>query len=106
MATENDEIVIRSRGSRPARNEESAQNAANAVNETQENAAEQQQQQQQPQESVWKTILTRMFVFWLITQFFKGRQGNMNQSGVTASRNLFPPGTPVVCCNFSYSFER
>ena len=105
MSTENDKIVIRNRGSGLARNEGSAQNTSNAVGETQQDATDNQQQQQQPQESVWKTILTRMFVFWLITQFFKGRQSNTNQSGVTASRNLFPLGTFVVCYNFSYVFK-
>ncbi|CAB3989747.1 cleft lip and palate transmembrane 1 homolog [Paramuricea clavata] len=91
----NDEIVIRSRGSRPARNEEPAQNTENAVNEAQQNAVEQPEQQQQPQESVWKTILTRLFVFWLISQFFKSRQSNTNQTGIRSSRNLFPLGTSV-----------
>lgn len=95
-----DEIVIRSRGSRPARNEEPAQNTENAVNETQQNAVEQPEQQQQPQESVWKTILTRLFVFWLISQFFRSRQSNTNQTDIRSSRNLFPLGTSVVCCIF------
>ena len=97
MSTEsNDEIVIRNRGSRPTRSEEAQENAENAVNETQQNAVEQPQDQQPAQESVWKTILTRMFVFWLITQFFKSRQSNSNQSGVRSSYNLFPPGMAVV----------
>ncbi|XP_028409699.1 cleft lip and palate transmembrane protein 1 homolog [Dendronephthya gigantea] len=97
MASEsNDEIVIRNRGSRPARNEETAQNTENNVNETQDNAVEQAPQQPQPQESVWKTILTRMFVFWLITQFFKSRQSSTNQPSANASSlNIFPVGTSV-----------
>jgi hypothetical protein len=89
--------VIRNRGSQPARNEEPAQNIESAVNETQQNNVEQAEQQPQPQESVWKTILTRLFVFWLISQFFKSRQSNTNQPGVRASLNLFPLGTEVVC---------
>lgn len=97
MSTENVEVIIRNRGSGPPRNVTQAQNTDNVVSNTQQDAVAQPEPQQQPQESVWKTILTRMFVFWLITQFFKGRQSSTNQSdGVRASRNLFPLGTPVV----------
>ena len=100
----NDEIVIRNRGSPPARNEEPAQNSGNSVEETQQNNVEQAEQQPPAQESVWKSILTRLFVFWLISQFFKSRQSSTSQSGVTASRNLFPPGTEVVCHIFGIFF--
>jgi hypothetical protein len=100
MSGENDEIVIRNRGSAPVRNEETARSSENTVEETPQNNVEQpEQQQQQPQESIWKSILTRLFIFWLISQFFKSRQSTTSQSGVsvTASRNLFPVGTQVVC---------
>lgn len=93
----NDEVVIRSRGSRPAASNQQAQTAENERG-GQQNEQAPQQQQQQPQESVWKTILTRMFFFWLITQFFKGRQSTTNQPTVRPSKNLFPPKTSVVYC--------
>ena len=101
MSNESEEIVIRNRGSRPVRNEENVQNTENAVDETQQNAVDQAQQQPPQQESVWKTILTRIFFFWLISQFFKSRQGNTNQPTVRASSNLFQYGASVVCGNFS-----
>jgi hypothetical protein len=106
MSGENDEIVIRNRGSAPVRNEETARSSENTVEETPQNNVEQPEQQQQPQESIWKSILTRLFIFWLISQFFKSRQSTTSQSGVsvTASRNLFPIGTQVVCYKFGIFF--
>lgn len=100
MATQvnGDEVVIRSRGSAAAPANHLEQTAENET-EGQQNDAAPQAQPQQAQESVWKSILMRMFIFWLITQFFRGRQSNTdtNQPSVRQSYNLFPPKTSVVC---------
>ena len=61
---------------------------------------EPQQQQQPQQESQWKTILFRMFIFYMIMNFFRGR-GGQQQNGestqtVMPATNLFPPNTKMV----------
>ena len=99
-----EEFVIRSRGSRPPPSEpEQGQQEVVNEQENQNNVEQQQQQQpqqQQPQESIWRTILTRIFFFWLISQFFKWRQGGnqtSQQGQNVASFNLFPTGASMVC---------
>ena len=103
MASE-EEFVIRSRGSRPYPNETRhgvVNEQPNQNNVEQQPQAPQPPHPQQPQESIWRTILTRIFFFWLISQFFKWRQGGnqtSQQGANTASFNLFPTGTSMVCC--------
>lgn len=54
-----------------------------------------QQQQQQQQGSMWKSFLVRMFIFWMISNLFRGRQQNSNVNTV-ASSNLFKTDQKIV----------
>ncbi|XP_068682325.1 putative lipid scramblase CLPTM1 [Montipora foliosa] len=60
-------------------------------NETLENNEPQngQQQQQQQQGSMWKGILVRMFIFWMISSLFRGRQQSSSNTNTVAATNLF-----------------
>jgi fatty acid desaturase len=69
---------------------------------TENNPETVQQQPQQQQESPWKGILFRIFIFWLISNLFRGKQQPSTQSspGYTPATNLFKPR------DFMVSFER
>lgn len=66
-----------------------------AGNNVQQNDQPQQQQQQQ-QGSMWKSLLVRMFIFWLISNLFRGRQQSTNTSNTVPSTNLFKTGEKIV----------
>jgi len=66
-----------------------------AGNNVQQNDQPQQQQQQQ-QGSMWKSFLVRMFIFWLISNLFRGRQQSTNTSNTTPSTNLFKTDQKIV----------
>ena len=66
-----------------------------AGNNVQQNDQPQQQQQQQ-QGSMWKSILVRMFIFWLISNLFRGRQQTTNTSNTAPSTNLFKTDQKIV----------
>lgn len=90
MATErrSDEAVCE-------RNEQ--QSNSQLQNGTAGNNEQQQQQQQQPQQgSVWKSILVRMFIFWMISNLFRGRQQSSTNTNTVASTNLFKPDQKMV----------
>ena len=53
------------------------------------------QQQQQQQGSMWKSLLVRMFIFWMISNLFRGRQQTSNTNTV-ASTNLFKTNQKIV----------
>ena len=79
--------------------QELAENPDTSVRQNEQQPTQQQQQQQQ-QESPWKTILFRMFIFYMIMNFFRGRGGQQqntspNQNVVPAT-NLFQPNTKMV----------
>ena len=63
-----------------------------AGNDAQQNG---QPQQQQQQGSIWKGLLFRMFIFWLISQLFRGRQQSSNTNTV-ASTNIFKTNQKIV----------
>lgn len=66
-----------------------------AGNNVQQNDQPQQQQQQQ-QGSMWKSLLVRMFIFWLISNLFRGRQQSTNTSNTVPSTNLFKTDQNIV----------
>ena len=55
-----------------------------------------QPQQQQQQGSMWKSLLVRMFIFWLISNLFRGRQQSTNTSTTLPSTNLFKTNQKIV----------
>lgn len=67
-----------------------------AGNNVQQNDQPQQQQQQQQQGSMWKSFLVRMFIFWLISNLFRGRQQSTNTSNTAPSTNLFKTDQKIV----------
>lgn len=73
------------------------ENSSNEVENTQSTqppAENNPQNEQQPQqESPWKGILFRIFIFWLISNLFRGKQqpGTQNNSVFTPATNLFKP---------------
>lgn len=60
-----------------------------------------QPQQQQQQGSIWKGLLFRMFIFWMISNLFRGRQQSSNTNTV-ASTNMFKTDQKIV--SLSYIF--
>ncbi|XP_046847536.1 cleft lip and palate transmembrane protein 1 homolog [Xenia sp. Carnegie-2017] len=95
MSTESEDDFERNRDSSPSASTEIVKNTMNQGENVQENN-QGQAQQQQSQTSIWKSILMRMFVFWLISQFFKSRQNtSSNPAGIKSSHNLFPTGSLV-----------
>lgn len=66
-----------------------------AGNNVQQNDQPQQQQQQQ-QGSMWKSLLVRMFIFWLISNLFRGRQQSSSTTSTVASTNLFKTDQKIV----------
>lgn len=72
-----------------AENEASPSSVAPAEN----NSSDQQQPQQQQQESPWKGILFRIFLFWFISNLFRGRQQPTTEQGPSfkPATNLFKP---------------
>ena len=60
-----------------------------------------QPQQQQQQGSIWKGLLFRMFIFWMISNLFRGRQQTSNTNTV-ASTNMFKTDQKIV--SLSYMF--
>lgn len=62
---------------------------------------EQQNGQQQQQGSIWKGLLFRMFIFWMISNLFRGRQQSSNTNTV-ASTNMFKTDQKIV--SLSYMF--
>lgn len=49
----------------------------------------QQQNGQQQQGSMWKSILVRMFIFWMISNLFRGRQQSTSNTNIVPATNLF-----------------
>ncbi|XP_022809418.1 cleft lip and palate transmembrane protein 1 homolog [Stylophora pistillata] len=88
MATQrSDEVVCEQNGQQ--RNSR-VQNGTVENNDQQNNQPQQQQQQpQQEQGSMWKSLLIRMFIFWLISKLFRGGQQQGTNTNVIASTNLF-----------------
>ncbi|CAH3040787.1 unnamed protein product [Porites lobata] len=80
MATEN-----RSESTACAQQTNSQVQNGTAGNNEQQNG---QPQQQQQQGSIWKGLLFRMFIFWMISNLFRGRQQSSNTNTV-ASTNMF-----------------
>lgn len=84
--------------------EATVSNGGQAVAENPDNSVGQngqQQQQEQQQESPWKTILFRMFIFYMIMNFFRGRGGQQQPSTgsnqqIMPATNLFQPSTEMV----------
>lgn len=77
---------------------------SNAVASNESNQGEQQQQQQQQQESPWKGILFRIFIFWFISNLFRGRQQPTQQGpAFQPATNLFKSGDFMVR---SYQIEK
>lgn len=73
--------------------------STNTVAASENNQGDQPQQQQAQQESPWKGILFRIFIFWLISQLFRGRQQPSTTTQGPAfvpATNLFKPGDPMV----------
>ncbi|XP_058944990.2 putative lipid scramblase CLPTM1 [Pocillopora verrucosa] len=88
MASErSDEAVCEQNGQQ---SNSQVQNGTAGNNDQQNNQPQQQQQQpQQEQGSMWKSLLIRMFIFWLISNLFRGRQQQGTNTNVIASTNLF-----------------
>ncbi|KAL9952468.1 hypothetical protein ACROYT_G039730 [Oculina patagonica] len=84
MATEqrSDEAVCE-RNEQPS--DSQLQNGTAGNNEQQN----EQPQQQQQQGSVWKSLLVRMFIFWMISNLFRGRQQSTTNTNTVPSTNLF-----------------
>ncbi|XP_073250119.1 putative lipid scramblase CLPTM1 isoform X1 [Porites lutea] len=80
MATEN-----RSESTACSQQTNSQVQNGTAGNNEQQNG---QPQQQQQQGSIWKGLLFRMFIFWMISNLFRGRQQSSNTNTV-ASTNMF-----------------
>lgn len=55
-----------------------------------------QPQQQQQQGSVWKSLLVRMFIFWMISNLFRGRQQSTTNTNTVPSTNLFKSDQKIV----------
>lgn len=92
MATErSDEAVCEQNGQQ---SNSQVQNGT-AGNNGQENGHPQQQQQQQ-QGSMWKSLLVRMFIFWMISNLFRGRQQQSTNTNMIASTNLFKTEQKMV----------
>ena len=93
MATEN-----RSESTACAQQTNSQVQNGTAGNNEQQNG---QPQQQQQQGSIWKGLLFRMFIFWMISNLFRGRQQSSNTNTV-ASTNMFKTDQKIV--SLSYMF--
>lgn len=56
-----------------------------------------QPQPQQQQGSMWKSLLVRMFIFWVISQLFRGRgQQQSTTTNTFASTNVFKTDQKMV----------
>ena len=95
MASErSDEAVCEQNGQQ---SNSQVQNGTTGNNDQQNNQPQQQQQQpQQEQGSMWKSLLIRMFIFWLISNLFRGRQQQGTNTNVIASTNLFKTDQKMV----------
>ena len=93
MATEN-----RSESTACSQQTNSQVQNGTAGNNEQQNG---QPQQQQQQGSIWKGLLFRMFIFWMISNLFRGRQQSSNTNTV-ASTNMFKTDQKIV--SLSYMF--
>ena len=93
MATEN-----RSESAACSQQTNSQVQNGTAGNNEQQNG---QPQQQQQQGSIWKGLLFRMFIFWMISNLFRGRQQSSNTNTV-ASTNMFKTDQKIV--SLSYMF--
>lgn len=56
----------------------------------------QQQNGQQQQGSMWKSILVRMFIFWMISNLFRGRQQSTSNTNIVPATNLFQTNQKIV----------
>ncbi|KXJ13308.1 cleft lip and palate transmembrane protein 1 homolog [Exaiptasia diaphana] len=72
-------------------NQAESEASRSTVASTENNSTDQQPQQQQ--ESPWKGILFRIFIFWFISNLFRGRQQPSSQQGPSfkPATNLFKP---------------
>lgn len=66
-------------------------------NGTQDNNQSQNGQQQQQQEgSMWKSLIVRMFIFWMISNLFRGRQQSTSNTNIVPATNLFQTNQQIV----------
>ena len=72
------------------------QSNSQVQNGTAGNNDQQNNQPQQEQGSMWKSLLIRMFIFWLISNLFRGRQQQGTNTNVIASTNLFKTDQKMV----------
>ena len=93
MATEN-----RSESTACAQQTNSQVQNGTAGNNEQQNG---QPQQQQQQGSIWKGLLFRMFIFWMISNLFRGRQQSSNTNTV-ASTNMFKTDQKIVSLTYMF----
>lgn len=93
MATDN-----RSESTACAQQTNSQVQNGTAGNNEQQNG---QPQQQQQQGSIWKGLLFRMFIFWMISNLFRGRQQSSNTNTV-ASTNMFKTDQKIVSSSYMF----